>query len=140
MTKTVFLVFTIVIIVVFFLFLREKKMASKKVEEKKKVLRFGFIIHDAIDYKIDENAHKVIDSISSVSLVEALESATRQQYGCSCYYCKLYNIITEKLLERKHTYLIVPETLDYKEKEPPFPFYNNWLRKYGYNIDENYIW
>ena len=41
-------------------------MASKKVEEKKKVLRFGFIIHDAIDYKIDENANKVIDSISSV--------------------------------------------------------------------------
>ena len=51
-------------------------MASKKVEEKKKVLRFGFII-DAIDYKIDENAHKVIDSISSVSLVKSFESVMR---------------------------------------------------------------
>ena len=115
-------------------------MASKKVEEKKKVLHFGFIIHDAIDYKTDENAHKVIDSISSVSLVKALESLTRQHYGCNCYYCKLYNTNIEKLLERKHTYLIVPETLDYKEKEHPLPFYNNWHLKYGYNIDENYTW
>ena len=72
-------------------------MASKKVEEKKKVLRFGFII-DAIDYKIDENAHKVIDSISSVSLVKSFESVMRQHYGCNCYYCKLYNIVIEKLL------------------------------------------
>ena len=115
-------------------------MAPKKVEEKKKVLRFGFIIHYAIDYKIDENAHKVIYSISSVSLIKALESVTRQHYGCNCYYCKLYNIITEKLLERKHTYLIAPETLDYEEKEPRFPLCNNRRRKYGYNIDENYIW
>ena len=114
-------------------------MASKKVEEKKKVLHFGFIIHDAIDYKIDENAHKFIDLIFSVSLVKALESVKRQHHGCSCYYCKLYNIIIEKLLERKHTCLIAPETLDYKEKEPSFPFYNNWRRKYGYDIDENYI-
>ena len=115
-------------------------MASKKVKEKKNVLRFGFIIHDAIDYKTDENAHKIIDLISSVSLVKTLETVTRQNYGCNCYYCKLYNIIIEKPLEGKHTYLIVPETLDYKEKEPPFPFYNNWRRKYGYDIDENYIW
>ena len=115
-------------------------MASKKIEEKKKVFCFGFIIHDVINYEIVKNAHKVVDSISSVSLVEALESVTRQHYGCNCYYCKLYNTIIEKLLDRKHTYLIVPETLDYKEKEPPLPFYNNWRLKYGYNIDENYTW
>ena len=114
-------------------------MASKKVEEKKKVLRFGFIIHRAFDYKTDENAHKVIYSISSVLLVKALESVTRQHYGCNCYYCKLHNIIIEKLLKRKHTYLIAPETLDYKEQEPLFPFCNNWRCKYGYDIDENYI-
>ena len=102
-------------------------------------MHFGFIIHDAIDYKIDENAHKVIDSIFRVSLVKALESVKRQHQGCNCYYCKVYNIIIEKLLEGKHTYLIPPETLEYKEKEPSFPFYNNWRRKYGYNIDENYI-
>ena len=36
-------------------------MASKKVGENKKVLRFGFIILDAIDYKIDENPRKVVD-------------------------------------------------------------------------------
>ena len=103
-------------------------MASKKNKEKEKALRFGFIIRDALDYKTDENARKVIDCISSVSLVKALESVTGQHYGCNCYYCKLYNVIIEKLLERKHTYLIAPETLDYKEKEPPFPFYDNWHR------------
>ena len=53
---------------------------------------------------------------------------------------KLYNLILEKLLERKHTYLIGPETLDYKEKEPRFPFYNNLPRTYEYDIDESYIW
>ena len=111
MTKTVFLVFTIIIVVLFLIF-----------------------------NKIDEKVHKVIDSISIVLLVKALESVTRQHYGCNCCYCKLYNIIMEKLLERKYTYLVAPKTLDYKEKEPPFPFYNNWHRKYGYNIDENYIW
>ena len=63
-------------------------MASKKVGENKKVLRFGFIIHDAIDYKIDENPRKVVDSISSVSLVKALESVMRQHYGCNYYHCK----------------------------------------------------
>ena len=53
---------------------------------------------------------------------------------------KLYNLIIEKLLERKHSYLIGPETLDYKEKEPRFPFHNNWPHKYGYDIYESYIW
>ena len=108
--------------------------------KKKKVLRFGFIIHDAIDYKTDENAHKVIDSISSVSLVKALRACNEAALWLQLLYCKLHNIIIEKLLERKHTYLIEPETVDYKEKEPPFPFYNNWHCKCGYDIDENYIW
>ena len=49
-------------------------------------------------------------------------------------------MIIEKLLERNDTYLIVPETLDCKEKEPPFLFYNNHRFQYGYDIDENYIW
>ena len=32
-------------------------------------------------------------------------------------------------------------TLEYKEKEPPYPFYNNWHVKYGYDShDENYVW
>ena len=110
------------------IFKRNNKNGFKKNKEKEKALRFGFIIRDALDYKTDENARKVIDCISSVSLVKALESVTGQHYGCNCYYCKLYNVIIEKLLERKHTYLIAPETLDYKEKEPPFPFYDNWHR------------
>ena len=54
-----------------------------------------------------------------------MESVTRQHYGCNCCYCKLRQIIQEKLLERVDTYLIVPETLDYKEKDPPYPFHNN---------------
>ena len=115
-------------------------MASKKVEQKKKVLRFGFIIHDAVDYEINKKTPEIIDSILSASLVKALELVTRQHYGCNCYYCKLYNMIIEKLLERNDTYLIAPGTLDYKEKEPPFPFYNNRCFQYGYGIDENYIW
>ena len=59
-----------------------------------------------IDDKIDENVHKIIDSISSVSLVKAMESVTRQHYSCDCYNCKLRQIILEKFLERKDNYLI----------------------------------
>ena len=36
-------------------------MTSKITAEKKKVLCFGFAIYYAIDYKINQNAHKVID-------------------------------------------------------------------------------
>ena len=75
-------------------------MASK-ITETKTVLRFGFIIHYVIDHKIDANAHKIIDSISSVSLVKAMESVTRQHYGCNCYYCKLKQIIQENFLREK---------------------------------------
>ena len=46
-------------------------MASNKVEQKKKILRFGFIIHDAVDYEINKKIPEIIDSISSVSLVKA---------------------------------------------------------------------
>ena len=28
----------------------------------------------------------------------------------------------------------LPETLDYNEKEPPFPFFNNYHFQYGYDI------
>ena len=100
-------------------------MTSKITAEKKKVLCFGFAIYYAIDYKINQNAHKVIDWITSISSVKPMESVTRQHYGCNCCYCKLRQIIQEKLLERVDTYLIVPETLDYKEKDPPYPFHNN---------------
>ena len=75
-------------------------MASK-ITETKTVLRFGFIIHYAIDHKIDANAHKTIDSISSVSLVKAMKSVTRQHYGCNCYYWKLRQIIQENFLREK---------------------------------------
>ena len=49
-------------------------------------------------------------------------------------------MIFQILIEQNDTYLNVPETLDYKEKGPPFPFYNNIRLKYGYGIDENMIW
>lgn len=75
-------------------------MASK-ITETKTVLRFGFIIHYAIDHKIDANAHKIIDSISSVSLFKAIESVTRQHFGCNCCYCKLRQIIQENFLREK---------------------------------------
>ena len=98
-------------------------MASKKVEQKKKVLRFGFIIHDAVDYEINKKTPEIIDSISSASLVKALELVTRQHYGCNCYHCKLYKMIIEILLKRNDTYLIAPETLDYiKGKNRLFRF------------------
>ena len=100
-------------------------MTSKNTAEKKKVTRFGFAIHYAIDYKINKSAHKVIDSIIIISLVKPMKSVTRQHYGCNCYYCKLIQIIREKLLERIDIYFIAPETLDYKEKDPPYPFHNN---------------
>ena len=58
-------------------------MASKKVEKKKKVLRFGFKIHDAVDYEIDKKTPEIIDSISSASLVKALELVVRQHCGCN---------------------------------------------------------
>ena len=106
-------------------------MAPKKVEQKKKVLRFGFIIHDAVDYEINKKTPEIIDSNWSASLIKALELVKRQHYGCNCYHCKLYKMIIEILLER---------TLDCKEKEPPFPFYNNRRFKYVYDIDGNYIW
>ena len=69
----------------FFIFKENKKMASKKVEQKKKVLRFGFKIHDAVDYEIDKKTPEIIDSISSASLVKALELVARQHCGCNCY-------------------------------------------------------
>ena len=97
---------------IFFIFKENKKMASKKVEQKKKVLRFRFIIHDAVDYEINKKTPEIIDSISSASLVKALELVRRQHYGCNCYHCKLYKMIIEKLLKRNDTYLIAPETLD----------------------------
>ena len=34
------------------------------------------MIHGAIDHKIDANVHRVIDSISSVSFVKAMDKAT----------------------------------------------------------------
>ena len=103
---------TVIIVAFFFIFKENKKMTSKKVEWKKKVLHFGFIIHDAVDYEINKKTPEIIDSISSASLVKALELVTRQHYGCNCYHCRLYKMIIEKLLKRNDTYLIAPETLD----------------------------
>lgn len=113
-------------------------MASKK--DEKKVLRFGFIIYDAVDQKINKKTPKIINSITSISLVKALEVTVGQHIGCFCFHCQLHDMIFQILIERNDTYLNVPETLDYKEKDPPFPFYNNIRLKYGYDIDENMIW
>ena len=69
-----------------------------------------------------------------------MESVKREHYGCNCYYCKLRQMIQEKLFERNDTYLIVPRTIDYKEKDLPYPFHNNWCIKYGCEIDEELIY
>ena len=60
-------------------------MTSLKVKQKKKVLRFGFIIHDMLDYETNKKVPEIIGSISSVSLVKTLELVTRQHYGYNCY-------------------------------------------------------
>ena len=70
--------------------------------------------------KLIKKTPEIIDSILSASLVKALELVTRQHYGCNCYHYKLYNMITGKFLEGNDTYLITPETLDYKRERTSF--------------------
>ena len=83
---------------------------------------------------------EIIDSFTSISLVKDLEATARQHIGSFSFHCRLHDMIFQKLTERNETYLNVPETLDYKEKDPPFRYYNNMPLKYGYDIDENMIW
>ena len=60
-------------------------MASKK-DEKKKFLHC-FIIYNADDWKINKKIPKIIDSITSISLVKAFEAIARQHIGCFCFHC-----------------------------------------------------
>ena len=76
-----------------------KKMASSQCE--RKVSRFGFIIYDVVDWEINKQTNEIINSITSVSLVKALEATTRQYYNRSCFHCKLH-IIFKRLLERNN--------------------------------------
>ena len=97
------------------------------------------MIYDAIDWQINNETPEIINSITIISLVKALEATARQHYNCICFHCQLHNLIFEKLVIRKDTYLIAPGTLQYKQKNLLFPFYNRRL-KYGYEIDENMIY
>ena len=89
--------------------------------------------------KINNETPEIINSITSISLVKALEATARQHYNIICFHCQLHKLIFEKSVKRKDTYLIAPGTLQYKEKNLLFPFYNRRL-KYGYEIDENMIY
>ena len=69
------------------------------------------MIYDVADWEINNETPEIINSITSISLVKTLEAAARQHYNCVCFHCRLHNLVFEKLVERKDTYLIAPETL-----------------------------
>ena len=52
-------------------------MASSQCE--RKVLRFDFIIYNAVDWEINKQTNEIINSITNVSLVKALEATTALQ-------------------------------------------------------------
>ena len=59
-------------------------MASSQCE--RKVSLFGFIIYDVVDWEINKQTNEIINCITSVSLVKALEATTRQYNNCSCFH------------------------------------------------------
>ena len=81
-----------------------------------------------------------INSITSILLAKALEATARQHIGCFLFSLSITWYDISKMIEWNDAYLNAPETLDYKEKDLPFLFYNNMRLKYGYDIDENMIW
>ena len=68
---------------------------------RKKGLTLWFYNNDVVDWEINKQTNEIINSITSVSLVKALEATTRQYYNRSCFHCKLH-IIFKRLLERNN--------------------------------------
>ena len=92
-----------------------------------------FHIHWATDHTINNNTETILDSLTSLSLAKAYyDSFQPVHHGCWCYYYHLQHMILRTTMDRRHNYKYLNGALalnKFEELEPPYPFYEECLRK-----------